>query len=718
MAILSGATEAVKAQLLKGEDVNCLDENGNTPLMLAAQRNQKEICKILLEAGANIKSCNNDGIDALRIAKERNNHEIIELIKNEEMVVCADSMEDIFEHNEESIFNGRTDLALWVGVIEMPLPHTDLQVTQMAALYQKKISSYVPLDRDLSWLDIDVDLPVIKKRDGRQKELEDFQVNIINNFLQISLKAGRYTTENIQNLCIDLAKSSGSVISLDNDMNLDVLVEWQLWISNVLGDLGCVLDDEQEIWEWESTHFDEKDEYEFSLEMDCALDYMTLFYEKNNDIATLYARDFSKYKRLTASDEINMGKKIELAKFQMLKYLANSLDAVIMIKKFIEKIPKNESNEIESLLNLSDEGDILEDEYDVGGVAIDNIVNVDVDSSQVVHKKFHTLYGCIELMHDMHVHGQVTSLKFQGVIASTIDEVSKLDSSWGIVRNIYNYMKSSGASSEILNDIDIGMSKLSQARNAMINGNLRLVVHSARKYRSDHLSVMDLIQEGNIGLIKAVDKYDYRKGFRFSTYAMWWIRQAITRGIADKGRAIRLPVHIHGSLHQIYLNAEGGVGEVRSSNELSKELQMPEEKVVNLLNLIDELVPLDELIENTQKKPSDFFCYYDDLIDDGQEYLRGSDWLISDVDLDPFESVALDNLIDVVRRYLSENLKPDHAEIIRLRFGIDKEEECTLEEIGTKSRFNVTRERIRQIESNALVTLRKRRISECLRTLL
>ena len=280
--------------------------------------------------------------------------------------------------------------------------------------------------------------------------------------------------------------------------------------------------------------------------------------------------------------------------------------------------------------------------------------------------------------------------QYKNEIVRAQNKLRQLEQSIGI---------SIAAIKEINRHMSIGEAKARRAKKEMVEANLRLVISIAKKYTNRGLQFLDLIQEGNIGLMKAVDKFEYRRGYKFSTYATWWIRQAITRSIADQARTIRIPVHMIetiNKLNRVSRQMLQEIGREPTPEELGERMDMPEDKVRKVLKIAKEPISMETPIGDDEDS------HLGDFIEDGSIE-------------SPVDSATGEGLREATREVLS-GLTAREAKVLRMRFGINMNTDHTLEEVGKQ--FDVTRERIRQIEAKALRKLRHPSRSDHLRSFL
>ncbi|MDT8383475.1 MAG: RNA polymerase sigma factor RpoD [Gammaproteobacteria bacterium] len=323
------------------------------------------------------------------------------------------------------------------------------------------------------------------------------------------------------------------------------------------------------------------------------------------------------------------------------------------------------------------------------------IMDICVGKALMPRKDFITSFPDNETDLDWLPRQIASKASYSAVLEESADEILRAQNKLIAIQNESGI--SIGEIKEINRKMSIGEAKARRAKKEMVEANLRLVISIAKKYTNRGLQFLDLIQEGNIGLMKAVDKFEYRRGYKFSTYATWWIRQAITRSIADQARTIRIPVHMIETINKLNRIARQmlqEMGREPTPEELSIRMEMPEDKVRKVLKIAKEPISMETPIGDDEDSR------LGDFIEDAN--------LSSPVNAATFEGLR-EATLDVL-----DSLTAREAKVLRMRFGIDMNTDHTLEEVGKQ--FDVTRERIRQIEAKALRKLRHPSRSDNLRS--
>lgn len=722
MAVLAGVESAVKIHIDRGDDLNARDAQGHTPLMLSASRNKAAICALLLEAGADAHLLDSSGRSALAIAHAAGAHDAAQTIEKAGASAAApiaepqnpghqfenlsaadldtdrtgaDSQEPIqipvseppaerkFELAAAPLFDldasgsDGFELAGWEAEGDQPPPEGDARLTAEAFQIQSAINEHQPIDTSADWDDFEASLPDRAAPLPRADDAESRE-----RLRLVLLRAIREGS---------IPRTALDDLALGDDGEPDA--EAVALLRMVVNDLGAETDERFEYWApHESFEVfvapeEEPGEEEAVAE---ALVFLDELAAGRNDPLRIYQREFQREALLTAEEEVALGQAMERGLERAIDALASWNSGISATLEAAQKVASG----VKPLRWLSSG---RQAEYQEGYPAAGSEIGAemapfpetsaepdgaedDSDSQFGPDSKTPSDELAEFCASAEHLDGLVKA----GDESYERDAIRAAIASLGLTRSFLLELADSrrDKKSQAALAFKHAISGYRRARDKLAAANLKLVFSIAKKYLFSGQPLDDLLQEGNIGLLKAVDKYDWRRGFKFSTYATWWIRQQVGRYVADKGKTIRVPVHIYEKTQRIAHAAhafELKRGRAPTVEEIAWIVDLPIRKAATLIRVSQEPLSI-EALDNLDSL----------LAADSTEQF----WV-----RDPMDITADAQLVALVDRLLGE-LAVEEARIVRMRFGIGGHDAMTLEEIG--SRMDLTRERVRQIESAIL----------------
>ena len=704
--MLAGAVESVRMHLRAETDLDATDTQGRSALILAVSRGHHDVCKLLLEAGADPTTKDNAGNDALAMARSCGETTVAELL-HRASISTAESQDDKFEidrdRSDEESLNGRSrgrmgstfetpeeitartvadagmrshadgresvdervaeppadyidvfDLSAWQEEIETEAPPDDLSCADEAATLQDAISRHSPIDTDENWDDVEIDLPQLEQLGRRRSRLRTETRTAVRVLVVEALRNGRVDDDRIR-----------SALAEDDELEDTKRTEIEANLRVVLGDAGVVIGDEPFTTDT-AVEITDEDEDRFGDVATEAIAFLGRLQSSDVDPLAPYFRSLPA-DLLTRDDEKALGMAIEEGMCEVLATIAGSpvvasrllsdarsvMEGNIPARALFDTANAQEDSDETSSDNTTDD---QENERETGAAPIPDALSTH-------------LRAIFELcqQHKVDRVALAARLLEAGLSAEYREELQCVAEQDSECEHAAKRLRA-------------GLAKAQRAKRRFVEANLKLVIWVARKHRG--LPLADRIQAGNLGVMHAVDRFDYRRGGKFSTYAVWWIRQRITRAVADTTRIIRLPVHVTESLRKVErarVLAYAKDGRDSDIDRIAALADLPLDRVGKMLAVPEDPLPMDDpgVVEKV--------CA---VADEGTPTPEGM--------------AVVAQMQNLVREQV-DRLTPREATVLRRRFGIDCDEH-TLEEVGKE--FGVTRERIRQIEAKALRNLR------------
>ena len=703
LAVISGVESAVQIHIERGDDLNARDARGLTPLMLSASRNKPDICKLLLSAGAEQGLLDPSGRTAFEIAVAAGAEATAAILdaartpppplpSSDTLTYPSPGTAGEFslpigvtalgatpveagkaapEVSIDEMEDREFDLSGWDSEEEPTKPVANLTVLISASEVQTAISAHEPIDSSAEWNDIDVYLPElalplarVNDADGRAQ---------LRRLLLRAIREGSVPRLDVENQ------------STNDDRSVNPQAE--AYLAMIINDLGAEVDERFEysnVDESFEVFIDPVETPDEEVILDEVLVAIDRAASPRNEPLQIYQRDFQRLPLLTADEEIQLAKDMEAALDEALDALAGWPEGISLTLAAGTEAIKG-SRQLSSIWV----GEAEIDPEPASGESLGaSMLAAEAPESATAEAD--------ELEQESAVNpGKTTFAEALQRLAALIEatvaprppphEIRQALAALRLNRRFLMELVDAPHQSAPCHGFRCAMTNFRKARDRMTTANLKLAIFQAKKYLYSGEPLDDLAQEGNIGLFKAVDRYDWRRGFRFSTYATWWIRQQISRYIGDKVRTIRIPVHLHEKIQRmerITRTFEAAANRRPTLDELAERMEMPCHKLATLQRIAMDVSYIDELTTDEMKAIDAYSSP------------------------DPADVVNETQLNRAIERFVSSLSTKGRKEelVLRMRFGIGVQEALTLDEIGTC--FELTRERIRQIEGQALKKLR------------
>lgn len=674
----------MRLHINRGDDLDARDSSGMTPLMLAASRNKAAICDLLLSAGADPTLMGPTGQNALAMAVEAGAADAIFVFERHfpgsggKQLLTTDAAPDSSVEANSAIPGTPTEgpydvvvpgfdeggndfnLSGWEAEEDGPPPVDNTAVAESARAVHAVISSHAPIDLAEDWGDLDAFLP--ERVDPLPSSYDEDGRRGVLRAIRRALREGSIPERDVVALWTEEGHATNA--------------PGEALFRFVLGDLGAETDERIELEDLGYAWEEREDNEDVVSE---ALAYLEDLASGRNEPMRFYGKDMRRASLLTAEEEVSLGRDMEEGLAYAVDALASWPEGLAALLDLAERVRCGEYD-AESLLK---EGNLDDEHVDETVRAVPTQLDETLGEEEGEH--LITKHTAREFLEKAGAVAAFAGSAGCGGVGERMlrDALAAADFSPAFLAVLVDAVGSNASEAAV--HYRAGILKYAKARERMMISNLRLVFSVVRRYQGLGLPLEDLIQEGNVGLIKAVDRYDWRRGFRFSTYATWWIRQQASRALSDMGKTIRTPVHVTETLLRIARQVEElehATGHVPTAEILAQRLSIPSGKVAALMARMVEPVPLDEP-DVSGDTPLDV------VIDES-------------FSVDPFAMANRTSQIAWLERLLTK-LDQKKAEVIRFRYGLDDGDQRTLEETG--ERFGVTRERIRQIESASLKQL-------------